>query len=130
MAVNDGIADQRLMILLHIGDVAQRQERALLVPERHLGHVGGLDDRQEMTDAETLVRGVDPAAGADVMAAGVGQKPGISESAVVSMTLSRLTCLALSLWGSTCTCSIFSRSPQIATLATPGTRSSRSSIFQ
>ena len=65
------------MIFLHIGNIAEGHERALLVLERHLGHVGGLDDRQKMTDAETLVRGVDPAAGADVMAAGVGQKPGI-----------------------------------------------------
>ena len=56
--------------------------------------------------------------------------PASSASAVASMTLSSETFAAaiLSVW--TCTWGIFSRSPQMATLATPGTRSSRSLMVQ
>ena len=56
--------------------------------------------------------------------------PASSASAVASITLLSDTCAAaiLSVW--TWTCGIFSRSPQMATLATPGTRSNRSRIVQ
>ncbi len=40
------------------------------------------------------------------------------------------TCCAFNFSGSTCTCIIWRRSPQIATFATPGTRSRRSLIVQ
>ncbi|CAH0327367.1 hypothetical protein SRABI128_06033 [Microbacterium sp. Bi128] len=56
--------------------------------------------------------------------------PASRAPAVTSMTWLRETFWALSLSGSTWTCSIWSRSPQMATLATPGTRSSRARMVQ
>ena len=51
-------------------------------------------------------------------------------SAVVSFIWSRVTPLPFSRSGSTCTWSILIRSPQMETLATPGTSSRRGLIFQ
>ena len=56
--------------------------------------------------------------------------PASSASAVASMTWSSETRFALSRPGSVCTWYMCNRSPQIATLATPGTRSSRARMFQ
>ena len=56
--------------------------------------------------------------------------PESTASAVVSITSSRATSCAAIFGGSTCTCIICSRSPQSATLATPGTASSRARIVQ
>ncbi len=57
-------------------------------------------------------------------------RPESSASAVVFMTCSSVTRCSASRRGSACTWSISSRSPQIGTLATPGTRSRRERIFQ
>src|SRR6478752_450049 len=57
-------------------------------------------------------------------------RPESTESAVASITLSRLTFWAAILFGSTCTVIICSRSPQMATLATPGTRRMRARMVQ
>lgn len=56
--------------------------------------------------------------------------PASSVSAVVSMTLASVIPLAARRSGSTWTCCCGSRSPQIATFATPGTRRRRCLIFQ
>src|ERR1044072_1879520 len=56
--------------------------------------------------------------------------PTSSALAVASITSSSDTSCARSRAGSTCTCGILMRSPQIATLATPGTRSSLARIVQ
>src|SRR5262245_25800321 len=56
--------------------------------------------------------------------------PTSNASAVVCMTSSTETLCAAIRFGSTCTCGILIRSPQIATLATPGTRSNRARIVQ
>ena|SRR5207249_7363280 len=56
--------------------------------------------------------------------------PTSSASAVTSMTWSSDTSLALMRPGTTWTCGILIRSPQMATFATPGTRSSRARIVQ
>jgi hypothetical protein len=56
--------------------------------------------------------------------------PESTESAVPSITLFRVTCWAASFFGCTCTVISCSRSPQIATLATPGTRRMRARIVQ
>ena len=57
-------------------------------------------------------------------------RPESTESAVASIRLSRLTFCAAILSGSACTVIICSRSPQMATLATPGTRNIRARIVQ
>ena len=51
-------------------------------------------------------------------------------SAVTSMTSSSETSYARMRSRSTCTCGILIRSPQMGTLATPGTSISRARIFQ
>ena len=56
--------------------------------------------------------------------------PESSESPVAFMTSSSDTPLRASFFGSTSTCCCCRRSPQIATFATPGTRSRRWRIFQ
>ena len=56
--------------------------------------------------------------------------PASTASAEVCITFSSETPLALSFSGSTWTCCCWSRSPQMATCATPDTRSRRSRIFQ
>ena len=57
-------------------------------------------------------------------------RPASSASAVVSITVCRETLWAAIRSGSARTESIWMRSPQIGTLATPGTRSSRWRIVQ
>ncbi len=57
-------------------------------------------------------------------------RPESTASAVVSITSSRATSWAAIFGGSTWTCIICSRSPHRATLATPGTASSRARIVQ
>ncbi len=57
-------------------------------------------------------------------------KPASSASAAESITCWSVTSCSSSSFGSTWTCRCGSRSPQIATWATPGTRSSRDLIFQ
>ena len=57
-------------------------------------------------------------------------KPESTESAVASITLSSVTCFAGIRFGSSCTVIICSRSPQMATLATPATRMMRARIVQ
>ena len=49
-SVDDGISDQRLMALHHIGDIAQFAHVAGLVLERNLGKVVGGDDGQHMSE--------------------------------------------------------------------------------
>jgi hypothetical protein len=56
--------------------------------------------------------------------------PTSSASETASMTCSRETWYWASRPGFTWTCSIFRRSPQIGTFATPGTLSRRVRIFQ
>ena len=58
------------------------------------------------------------------------RRPASSASAVAPIAWSRDTWLAAIRFGSTCTWSCFGCSPQMATLATPGTRRSRALIFQ
>ena len=57
-------------------------------------------------------------------------RPTSSAPAVASIASASETSCARMRMGSSCTCGIFSRSPQMATLATPGTRSSRARIVQ
>ena len=57
-------------------------------------------------------------------------RPESTESDVASMTASRVTSWARMSRGSTCTVRFCRRSPQIATLATPRTRSRRALIVQ
>ena len=57
-------------------------------------------------------------------------RPESTASAVASITFSSETCRACILDGSACTVMSWSRSFQMATLATPGTRSSRARIVQ
>ena len=40
MAIDDGVADQRLMVLLHLGDIAERE--VLVVLDPHLRDIGRL----------------------------------------------------------------------------------------
>ena len=99
---------------------------------RHLGPAPpASDDRLHVPDVQPLVVGLDEAAGADHGAVGVLQQAGVEGvRAVASITCSARRRAARSFAGSTCTCRCGSRSPQIATWATPGTRSSRARIFQ
>ena len=99
--------------------------------DRHLRRARPAPDRLHVPDVEPLAAGLDEAAGADHDAVGVLQqarRPG-RRPWRPSPARSETPCSA-SLAGSTCTCRCWSRSPQMATCATPGTRSSRCRIFQ
>jgi hypothetical protein len=63
----DGVADERLVVLHHVGHVADPQRLAvgqrLGAVHGHLGEVVGVDDGEDVPDAEPLVGGVDEPAG-------------------------------------------------------------------
>ena len=56
----DRVADQRLVVLHHVCDVAQAQRRGAV--DGHLREVTGGDDREDVAHLEPLLRRVDPAA--------------------------------------------------------------------
>jgi hypothetical protein len=61
VAGQDRVADERLVVLDHGGDVTEGQ--AVRVVDGDLGEVGRLDDGQVVLDADALRRRVDEAAG-------------------------------------------------------------------
>jgi hypothetical protein len=61
---HDRVADQRLVVLDHAGDVAERKRRPRRTLDRHLREVVRGAERQYVADAETLVVAVDEAASA------------------------------------------------------------------
>ena len=132
LGVDHGVADERLVVLLDHGHVAERGlsfGRGAL--DRHLGQVGGGDDGQHVADASRWfgVSIVPPVP--MTLPVENRSRPESTASAVVSITWSRRDAVLRPAWaGSTCTVISCSRSFQIATLATPGTWSSRARIVQ
>ena len=116
-----------------VGDVAEAQRRAVVCVASigTLARSSGVDDRRDVPDAEPLVGRLDEAAGADHGAVGELQQPGVERVGgglhdLVERHLVRRACVP----GRPAPACILSRSPQMATLATPGTRSRRARIFQ
>ena len=70
-AVDDRVADERLVVLHDAGDVADADGLATALGHDDLGQLGGLEHRQDVVDVEPLVGGVDEAALADDRAARV-----------------------------------------------------------
>ena len=64
--VDDGVAQERLVVDHDVGHVAQEEGLAEAVLDRHLGEVLRRDDREDVPDVEPLVRSVDESAGADL----------------------------------------------------------------
>ena len=75
-AVDHGVADDRLVVGDHPAYVAQphRARRRGLLFERHLGELPGCADRHHVDDLQTLVGGLQKAAGADHGAGGELQR--------------------------------------------------------
>ena len=130
VAVDDRITDHRLMILLDIGDLAQRKAGAALILERHPGKVRGRDDWQNMPDTQPLVRRVDPTPGSDVGARGIFQQAHVERVGrglhhVIEGHVVRGEPLGIDLH-----LQHFQALAPDRDIGHPGTRSNRSSIFQ
>ena len=115
-----------------LADVAQAERRCR--PRSTTGTWARLvrrRDRQHVADAQALVRRVDEPAGADDGALGVLQQPGVERvGGGVHHLVERDAVARRARPGRPGRGAAASRSPQIATFATPGTRSSRARIFQ
>jgi hypothetical protein len=57
----DGVPDERLMVLDHVGDIAETQRAAARSIDRHLGQIARGRDGLKVLDAQPLVRRVDEA---------------------------------------------------------------------
>ena len=133
-SLDDRVADQRLMVLDDRRDVAEREPlpgpRAIL-HDRDTGEIIRGRDRQDVLDAEPLVRRVDESAGS--RRRGIEERQRRDPQGVaggLDHVAQRDAVAARIRSGSTWTWSWRSRWPQIATLATPGTLSSRGRIVQ
>jgi hypothetical protein len=60
--VDDGVPDERLMVLDQIGDIGQADLAAVAPDQVHMGEVTRRQDRRHVADGQSLVGGVDEAA--------------------------------------------------------------------
>ena len=128
--VDHGVASQRLVVDEHLGHVAEHDRLPSALLDDHLGHVLGRDDRQDVADGELLIGSLHRPPGADHRSVRVLQQTrvervrgGRHDFVERHMKLPEplrddLDVHLLQLFA------------QIATLATPGTRSKRARIFQ
>ncbi len=63
VVVDDGVADERRMLLDHLGHIAQAQRFVRVVCDGHLGQLGGRGDGLDVLNPEPLIGGIDPPAG-------------------------------------------------------------------
>ena len=130
--VDDRVADERLVVLLRRSATSPRRRRRAVasLPTATWARSAGVTIGSDVLDAEPLVRRCrsnPPVPMTDAARrTATARRP--RASAVASITSSSETSLRRQLGRSACTCIIFSCSPQIATFATPGTRSRRARI--
>ena len=75
--VDDGVTQEWLVILDHVGHVAEAKRLAVPLLDDHLRQIIRRDDRQHVADAESLVRGIDEPSGADHGPVRVLEEPGV-----------------------------------------------------